>query len=130
MIVSGINGHGEELKDARILEKTMKFAETLKIHNYDNYIKILVLLLMCVEMDKTTKTDVIKQINAQQRYPSLSNFLKHMKIIESGYKPRKLKPTFKKEKSFLDLHESTVSTILCELIERGNSKSVNLAVIG
>lgn len=42
----------------------------------------------------------------------------------------KLKPQFKKEKMFLDMHECLLSAIVSELTERGSSKLVTLTVIG
>ena len=45
-------------------------------------------------------------------------------------KPTKLKPQFKKDKMFLDMHECVLAALVSELTERGSSKLVSLTVIG
>lgn len=98
--------------------------------NHPNYYKILVMLLLCADLESADKKKMLSQIKEQQVYPELLSFMTQMKVIESSFKPRKLKITYKKDKIFLDMHESTIYTTLCDLIEKGNSKLLNLLVIG
>ena len=48
MIVSGIDGHGEEIKDKKfIMERAMEVCE--KIVDPEKVVKIMLLMLMCLE---------------------------------------------------------------------------------
>jgi hypothetical protein len=60
MIASGVNGHGEELKDKRIYQKAMEMAG--KVLNQDHVVKIWLLLLFCNDLSESERKSLTHRI--------------------------------------------------------------------
>ena len=73
MIVSGYSGHGEELKDKKIIEKAFEYCSKLK--NQDTITKIMILILFCLDCSESNKKNAIQRIRANEKYEKLALWL-------------------------------------------------------
>lgn len=60
MIVSGIDGRGEEVKDKRIIERAQELC--LRIKDPEKIVKIMLLMLFCLECSESQRKLFINKI--------------------------------------------------------------------
>ena len=61
MIVSGLDGHGEEIKDKKvIMERALEFCAKVMVP--EKMVKIILLILFCLECSESKKTKLINKI--------------------------------------------------------------------
>ena len=70
MIVSGLDGHGEEINDKKIImQKAMEMCD--KIKDPDSIVRLMVLMLMCLECSQNKRAKFINKIKEYPQYEGL-----------------------------------------------------------